>query len=47
MVCLYSKTESAFTDNGICVLDPVVCTVAEEAGGSYELYLEQDRKSVV
>ena len=40
MVCLYSKTESAFTDNGICVLDPVVCTVAEEAGGSYELYLE-------
>lgn len=40
MVCLYSKTETNFTHNGICVLDPSVCTVEEHARGSYELYIE-------
>ena len=40
MVCLYNKTETDFDHNGICVLDPSICTVSEVAGGSYELYLE-------
>ena len=40
MICLYDKFADTFTDNGICVLDPSVCTVSEEAAGSYELYLE-------
>lgn len=40
MICLYNMNETAFTDNGICVLDPSVCNVSEEAGGSYELYME-------
>ena len=40
MICLYNKTETDFSHNGVCVLDPSVCTVSEEAGGSYELYLE-------
>lgn len=40
MVCLYDKTETDFSHNGICVLNPSVCTVKEVAGGSYELYME-------
>lgn len=40
MICLYNTTETDFTHNGVCVLDPSVCTVSEQAGGSYELYLE-------
>lgn len=44
MVCLYPKNTNVYTggflDNGICVLDPSVCNVSEEAGGSYELYME-------
>lgn len=40
MICLYNKTETNFDHNGLCVLDPSVCTVHEKAGGSYELYLE-------
>lgn len=40
MVCLYSKDETNFEHNGLCVLDPSVCEISEEAGGSYELYIE-------
>ena len=39
-VKLFSKMETAFDHNGVCLLDPSVCTVSEESGGSYELYLE-------
>ena len=40
MVCLYDKAETNFDHNGLCVLDPSVCDISEEAGGSYELYME-------
>ena len=40
MICLYAKDETNFSHNGVCVLDPTVCDVSEEAGGTYELYLE-------
>ena len=40
MICLYNKNETSFTDNGVCVLSPSVCTVKEVAGGLYELYME-------
>ena len=40
MVCLYEKTATTFTDNGLMVLDPSVCTVHEVAGGEYDLHLE-------
>ena len=40
MICLYTKNETAFSDNGVCELDPTVCTVSEKTAGSYELYME-------
>lgn len=40
MVILYDKDETDFLDNGICVLSPSQCSVAEVAGGKYELHLE-------
>lgn len=44
MICLYEKNANVYigdqATNGLCVLDPSVCTVTEKAGGSYELHLE-------
>jgi len=40
MICLFKKDEASFTNNGLCVLSPTVCTVFEEAGGSYVLHME-------
>lgn len=39
-VILYDKDETEFADNGLCVLNPSQCSVAEIAGGKYELHLE-------
>ena len=40
MIKLFEKNATTFTRNGICVLNPTVCTVSESAGGSYELHME-------
>lgn len=40
MVCVFDKFDTTFAGNGLCVLDPTICTVSEEAGGSYELHME-------
>lgn len=40
MICLFEKTATDFSGNGICVLEPSVCVVSEIAGGSYDLRME-------
>ena len=40
MIKLFAKNATTFLRNGICVLNPTVCTVSEIAGGSYELHME-------
>ena len=39
-VILYDKDATEFEDNGLCVLSPSQCSVAEIAGGKYELHIE-------
>ena len=46
MICLFDKMSASNTGgNGICTLDPTVCTVSEVAGGSYELHMEHPMDS--
>lgn len=40
MICLFEKNATDFQGNGIMTLDPIRCTVAEVAGGSYTLSME-------
>ena len=40
MIRLFEKTATNFDGNGMCVLDPTSCVVAEVAGGGYTLHLE-------
>lgn len=40
MICIFDHKATSFNGNGLCALDPIVCTVSEEAGGSYELHME-------
>ena len=40
MISLFEKTATDFSGHGMMVLDPVTCTVAEVAGGSYTLHME-------
>lgn len=40
MIRLFEKNADSFDNNGICVLNPSVCTVSEVAGGNYELHME-------
>ena len=37
MICVYDRTNTAFTANGNAVLTPTSCTVKQVAGGNYEL----------
>ena len=40
MIILYEKDTTSFSNNGICILDPVSCEVHEVVGGQYELELQ-------
>ena len=39
MIILYDPSSDDFSNNGVCVLQPTMCEVEEEAGGMYELRL--------
>lgn len=40
MICLFEKTATDFSGNGIMTLNPISCVVAEVAGGSYVLNMQ-------
>lgn len=46
MITLFAKEETAFTSNGLCVLEPSSCVIKETAGGQYELEMEYPMDSI-